>query len=83
MAQHTPGPWMQHDMEFATVVTERKPGQFIAFCNSAADARLIAAAPDLFEALKIAEQRLRGAGMIGGINNDPVCAALVKATQAD
>lgn len=33
MTTHTPEPWMLHDMEFATVVTEKKPGRFIALCD--------------------------------------------------
>lgn len=40
--------------------------------------RLIAAAPDLAEALEDARKRLQGAGMLGG-SDDPVNAALAKA----
>lgn len=42
-------------------------------------ADLAGAAPDLLAALKEAEIRLRGAGMIGGAD-DPVRAAITKAT---
>ena len=28
-----PGPWMLHDVEAHTVVTEEKPGRFIALCD--------------------------------------------------
>lgn len=53
-AMLTPEPWMLHDMEFATVVTAKKPGLFIALCDSASyseeentrHAEFIAAAPD-------------------------------------
>ena len=48
--------------------------------------RLIAAAPDLYEALVDAEARLRGAGMIGagvGHNPDPVILALKRAQEGD
>ena len=31
--QPPPEPWMFHDMEFATVVTVKKPGRFIALCD--------------------------------------------------
>lgn len=56
MTEFTPGPWMLHDMEFATVVTETKPGAFIALCHaqysprelSEANANLIAAAPTMY-----------------------------------
>lgn len=43
-----------------------------------ANARLIAAAPDLLAALHDAQARLRGAGMLGG-DDDPVNAAIAKA----
>ncbi len=57
---HIPGPWMLHDMEAHTVVTERKPGRFIALCDggknteeeNAGIARLIIAAPKLLAALE-------------------------------
>ena len=60
MKNSTPGPWMLHDMEFATVVTAQKPGLFIALCDSAtftrkenlANAYLCIAAPELFKALE-------------------------------
>jgi len=60
MHKHTPGPWMLHDMEDHTVVTSKKPGQFIALCDAEAlddeachaNACLILAAPELLEALE-------------------------------
>lgn len=58
--------WMLHDMEDLTIVTAKKPGQFIALCDSrsftdeenADHARLIAAAPDLLAALKVAKKAI-------------------------
>lgn len=38
-AKPTPEDWMLHDMEFATVVTVRKPGRFIALCDGQANTR--------------------------------------------
>lgn len=57
MTEPTPGPWMLHDMEAATVVTAEKPGLFIAACRSRshsgdtnhANALLIAAAPEMYD----------------------------------
>ena len=53
-AEPTPGRWMLHNREFATVVTAQKPGRPIALCDSGAfseeenvrHAAFIAAAPD-------------------------------------
>ncbi len=58
MTAHTPGPWSTRYEHFAyTVFAEDQPGGIaIVACYPAeeeeADARLIAAAPDLLEALK-------------------------------
>lgn len=53
-AKHTPGPWRYHD---GRIIAGYRPDQHeIVFAmsseNEIADARLIAAAPDLLEALK-------------------------------
>ena len=37
--QPTPEGWMLHDMEFATVVTVRKPGRFITLCDGSSFTR--------------------------------------------
>ncbi len=59
--KHTPGPWMIHDMEERVVVTvSKKPSICIADTAAIgtplevnrANARLIAAAPELLEALR-------------------------------
>lgn len=54
----TPGPWRMHDMEAGVIVAGR-PGGEVANVNNGfgdrdANAALIAAAPDLYEALKSA-----------------------------
>ena len=62
--KHTPGPWFTHREGFSTVYVEARIGggliQEVAACGPTAEgheqqeanARLIAAAPDLLEALK-------------------------------
>ncbi len=48
MKQHTPGPWYAKE---GMIASEADPsGQTIATCNDEANARLIAAAPDLLHA---------------------------------
>ena len=62
MSQHTPGPWMVGDTDWApgyriqAVVTS--PTGDIAQIASVADARLIAQAPAMLEALREIEQGL-------------------------
>ncbi len=73
MAQHTPGPWQQHDDVYpygpsfaATVWGPKGPGfGLVADCRQSngraadlANARLIAAAPDMLAALKACAERL-------------------------
>ena len=93
MSQHTPGPWSfkEGDRErraMSDVFRAEDEGFQICYvtcefhndiqrAEDLANARLIAAAPDMYEALKEAEKRLRGAGMLGGLD-DPVRAALAK-----
>ncbi len=78
-AKHTPGPWeVDHDAIYCA-----ESGDIIAEIDFARDeysanARLIAASPDLLEALEEARKRLNGAGMLGG-PDDPVNAAIAKA----
>ena len=49
---HTPGPWQQGDGYNAHTTTVHIKSTLIAKAETEADARLIAAAPDLLEALK-------------------------------
>ena len=50
--RHTPGPWPMHKARIADhyCIGERAP--YVAVAKTEADARLVAAAPDLLEALK-------------------------------
>lgn len=80
---HTPGPWKQYQWEDKTYASVRGPdGRCVADCGSRSDqiaqanARLIAAAPDLLAALEI----------VAAGNTDPdrvveiASAAITKAT---
>jgi hypothetical protein len=57
MSTHTPGPWVRAGSNVVTAPTETRVGGFcVAQCNTMMDgnianARLIAAAPDLLDAL--------------------------------
>jgi len=53
MTTHTPGPWTATATKHRTIITSHD-GTRVAECDSlsAADARLIAAAPEMYEALK-------------------------------
>jgi hypothetical protein len=59
MSQHTPGPWRVND-KIAVVEQDKPLGLFVADCRMTdegrANARLIAAAPDLLAALKMLEE---------------------------
>ena len=63
MSKHTPGPWSVTEYENELLVTSEKSGAYVALCDGIsatidsseelqANARLIAAAPDLLHALK-------------------------------
>ena len=79
MSKHTPGPWQEDDCRDAcgctTIrVADNTPhGQTdkppIATVNADGDARLIAAAPEMLEALE--EMEFLAKGRIGGINCHP------------
>lgn len=86
-AQHTPGPWAASQPEgygFAYVSEAGGPlngdiaTTWSAGGDALANAHLISAAPDMLAALREAEKRLRGAGMLGG-DDDPVNAAIAEA----
>jgi hypothetical protein len=60
-AAHGPGPWKVDDhprRDYPRVTNAR--GAFVADCDTDADALLIAAAPDLLEALRKAADALAG-----------------------
>lgn len=87
MSKHTPGPWLHeagaiadivfHANGIATLATIHH-GVGLGDDESHANARLMAAAPDMLAALKEGKRRLQGAGMLGG-DDDPVCVAIAKA----
>ena len=85
--RHTPGPWAfsfeSVDPEWAVVTTPG--GAIVANVNAdhrqQANARLIAAAPDMLAAMKQASEILRGRGYPGwGIAKDILNEAIAKAT---
>lgn len=67
--QHTPGPWKYDGAGFGNIRPVKETGRNIVYFGRAegseefkerdANARLIAAAPDLLEACKLALERLR------------------------
>jgi hypothetical protein len=82
-AQHTPGPWQNYNSSNGRIYKswsvcnrdgsriakiEQMPGQSSE--EEAANARLIASAPDLLEALQDAEFLLRKAGQLAGPMQD-------------
>lgn len=94
MSKHTPGPWhvctathpdlgpiravatQEGDGVDCVCIVDQLPG-----CDeSTANALLIAAAPDLLEALKLADATLLGANMNAGVVERKVKAAIAKAT---
>ncbi len=91
---HTPGPWEAippsergtgHNwtIRAGRDICVAESGRWLhsdPHTESKANAQLIAAAPDLLAAAVDAENRLRGAGMIGG-EDDLVCRAIAKATK--
>jgi hypothetical protein len=84
--KHTPGPWLA---DGASVYEERD--DFSVICNFWSsslpewedNARLIAAAPDLLEALKMADAALRGANMNMAVMQRKIEAAIAKAKGGD
>lgn len=77
---NTPGPWFV-DMESRTATVRSATGRAIARCYQGDDdARFVAAAPDLFNALLIAEAAL--AAYSGGESSDldTIRDAIAKAT---
>ena len=84
-AKFTPGPWalIWHGNEEYPypLSVHTKDGEYWVVRDGTfalkEDAHLIAAAPEMYEALVDAQKRLRGAGMLGS-GDDPVNAALAK-----
>lgn len=93
MSKHTPGPWIiSQDDEFLHVYDVMTPtGYYVASthdgvegkCNSEANARLIAAAPDLLEALQMVSEYIRTMKQDGHQYVVAIDAAIAKATGND
>lgn len=88
--QHTPGPWkaypieMNHGLPYTpvaanTLLAKVYSEAFGDYEQSEANARLVAAAPDLLEALKLADAMLSGANMNANVVEQKVRAAIAKA----
>jgi hypothetical protein len=82
MSEHTPGPWIELP-DFATgndsiTIVSKKANRYVALagfqdeCQHKANARLIAAAPEMFEAL----QRITDCYGVGYKNADDLARAL-------
>jgi hypothetical protein len=83
---HTPGPWKQHVDGEKTYASVRSPvGQIVADCGSRSDliaqanAKLIAAAPDLLEALQLMTESFVS-HFPNGIEVEKARAAIARAT---
>ena len=94
MTKHTPGPWrlvaiedrsIKHlcpcNADGVSILTIVHQAQIpFATVYEEADARLIAAAPEMFEALKLADAMLSGANMNTNVVEQKVRAAIAKVT---
>lgn len=81
-SKHTPGPWLVKGKQSI----RGSDGEYIAktnWNNGAANARLIAAAPELLSALQVAELALRERGLRACGEYKQIEAAIAKATGAD
>lgn len=90
--EHTPGPWtvgpvFDNDGEPEIIVEHKTPfGNLVVACalsglvGQEANARLIAAAPELLEALQLADAMLEGAHMNADVVCKKVKAPIAKAT---
>lgn len=83
-AAFTPGPWSatQH-AKFGDTQMYWVNGHTSVGTEVEADVRLIAAAPDLFEALELADATLRGANMNRNVVERKIAAALTKARASE
>lgn len=75
MSKHTPGPWIIGGIESGMMSVDGSNGGEVTGFVISADARLIAAAPDLLEAL-----RLTRGQWIHSVNAEVCLAAIEKAT---
>lgn len=84
MSKHTPGPWCVEPasngcFDIYRETNEGEAPPVACDCNEA-DARLIAAAPALLEAVQASELLLRQIGMKGNGLHQQLCAAIASAT---
>lgn len=88
MSKHTPGPWKQHLVDETLIVASDRTTvastsiDYDKAETAEANARLIAAAPELLEALKIARDYIGanlGTYAQAGADFDKVSAAIAKA----
>lgn len=79
--KHTPGPWLlpEEPNEYQYGIIALNPTKFVASVTGGANARLIAAAPELLEALVICEDVIARAG---GCSSDMRLDAVEKARTA-
>lgn len=89
--KHTPGPWVQADFAgptpHGTAIQSTHDNWLVASCTgyygrdvAQANARLIAAAPDLLEALELCLHAVELAGWEGDLSAIKARAAIAKAT---
>jgi len=74
-ASHTPGPWTVGEGFLGGIGIQTQRGEFVCDLAEIADAKLIAAAPDLLEACKVALNFVDDVKV-----QKQVIAAIVKAT---
>jgi hypothetical protein len=86
MSKHTPGPWdIAKGKTYCAIRTDERviaDMRLVGLHHNEANARLIAAAPELLDALQAALEALRGSAGFDEINNakKQVKAAIAKAT---
>lgn len=90
--KHTPGPWQQREVKAsrAGITIEGRNGNYIAAVDCDGDresmhanARLIAAAPDLLEACRLADEKLSSVTQPGESGWDAVMACRAAISQAE
>lgn len=84
MSKHTPGPWVDggYDVEASDRTLVCSMSGWRGPQATKANARLIAAAPELLEALKLADAALSGANMNMNVVQRKVSEAIAKAEGA-
>lgn len=85
--KHTPGPWKHRHTPLRGIANDvycvdwsEDQEEVAEIVHGEANARLIAAAPDLLEACETAVSILRALGHTRGGSYEDICAAIAKAT---